>query len=115
MMTLIATDSGTAMASVCAVGLLQIEQTLGGIGAVIAISISGLLCLVLARVLARLTTVLPSVAGLMAFLSRAFGRPVGIFIVMPYLLLILLLVGFEVLIVDKLVARLLPKLNEYFL
>jgi hypothetical protein len=37
------------MASVCAVGLLQIEQTLGGIGAVAAISIAGLLCLALAR------------------------------------------------------------------
>ncbi|BAP54535.1 hypothetical protein THII_0238 [Thioploca ingrica] len=107
-MTLIATGSGTAMASVCAVGLLQIEQTLGGIGAVAAISIAGLLCLVLARALARLTTILPSGAGLMAFLSRAFGRPVGILVVVPYLILMLLLVGFEALIVGELVARLLP-------
>ncbi len=106
--TLIATGSGTAMASVCAVGLLQIEQTLGGIWAVAAISIAGLLCLVLARALVRLTTVLPSGAGLIAFLSRAFGRPVGILVVVPYLLLMLLLVGFEALIVGELVARLLP-------
>ena len=96
------------MASVCAVGLLQIEQTLGGIGAVAAISIAGLLCLVLARALARLTTILPSGAGLIAFLSRAFGRPIGIVVVVPYLFLMLLLVGFEALIVGELVARLLP-------
>ncbi|NJO18434.1 MAG: APC family permease [Thioploca sp.] len=107
-LTLIATGSGTAMASVCAVGLLQIEQTLGGIGAVAAISVAGLLCLVLARALARLTTVLPSGAGLIAFLSRAFGRAIGIMIVVPYLFLMLLLVGFEALIVGELVARLLP-------
>lgn len=96
------------MASVCAVGLLQMEQTLGGIGAVAALSIAGLLCLVLARTLARLTMILPSGAGLMAFLSRAFGRPVAILAVIPYFLLMLLLVGFEALIVGELVARLLP-------
>ena len=96
------------MASVCAVGLVQIEQSLGGWWAVVAISLAGLLCLVLARALARLTNVLPSGAGFIAFLSRVFNRPFGILVVLPYFLLMLLLVGFEALIVGELIARLIP-------
>lgn len=105
---LLAAGCGTAMASVCAIGLFQIEQLLGGLWSVAAISSAGILCLLLARTFARLSSVLPTGAGLLAYVSRGLNRQLGILIVTPYFLLMLLLVGFEARIVGELLARLIP-------
>lgn len=103
--SLVAAGSGTAMASVCAIGLLQIQQLSGGLWSVISIIIAALLCLYLARIFSRLSEVVPSGAGLIAFLSRGFNPQIGIAVVVPYLFLMLFLVGFESLIVGTLLER----------
>ncbi|MDH5181031.1 MAG: APC family permease [Gammaproteobacteria bacterium] len=103
---LLASGSGTAMASVCAVGLFQIEQLVGGLWAVGAVLLAGMLCLVLSRVFSRLMYVVPTGAGLIAYVSRALGKRHGVVAVAPYLMLMLFLVGFEALIVGELFARL---------
>jgi basic amino acid/polyamine antiporter, APA family len=105
---LLATGCGTAMASVCAAGLFQIEQLVGGFWSAGAILLAGVCCALLARTLARLTVVVPSGAGLLAYLSRGLGRPTGLALALPYLLLTLFLVGAEATIVGALTAILLP-------
>lgn len=105
---LLASGSGTAMASVCAVGLFQIEQLVGGLWAVGAVLVAGLLCIFLAHVFSRLMHVIPTGAGLIAYVSRALGKRRGVIAVAPYLLLMLFLVGFEALIVGALFAHLFP-------
>jgi amino acid transporter len=107
---LIATGCGTAIACVCAIGLFQIEQTVGGLWAIAAVLIAGMICAVLARVFSRLSTVVPSGAGLLAYLSRGLGRRAGLAIAIPYLLLTLFLVGVEATIVGTLLARVVPGL-----
>jgi amino acid transporter len=101
---LLAVGCGTAIASVCALGLVQIQRTLSGPWAVAAVATAGLACLVLARTFARLTDVVPSGAGLPAFLSRAFGRRVGLRLALPYLVLMIALAGVETRIVGVLLA-----------
>lgn len=103
--SLVAAGCGTAIASVCAFGLFQIERLLGGIWSAAAVVVAGLLCAVLARAFARLSSVVPSGAGLLAYLSRGFGRRAGVVIAVPYLLLTLFLVGAEATIVGALFAR----------
>lgn len=105
---LLATGCGTAIASVCAIGLAQIEQLLGGIWSVAAVLTAGLCCAALARALGRLSAIVPSGAGLLAYLARGLGRRAGLVIAVPYLLLSLFLVGAEAIIVGVLLARLLP-------
>src|SRR5262245_6755705 len=105
--TLVATGCGTAIASVCAAGLFQIERLVGGLWSVAAVLCAGLCCAWLARALARLVAVVPSGAGLLAYLSRGFGRPAGIALVLPYVFLTLFLVGAEATIIGLLGARLL--------
>jgi APA family basic amino acid/polyamine antiporter len=105
---LLATGCGTAIASVCAVGLFQIERLLGGLWSVAAVLTAGGCCLLLARALARLSAALPTGAGLLAYLSRGLGRRAGIAAVLPYLLLTLFLAGAEAMVVGLLCARLLP-------
>ncbi|MBS1153700.1 MAG: hypothetical protein H6Q89_5398 [Myxococcaceae bacterium] len=107
---LIATGCGTAIACVCAIGLFQIEQSVGGLWAIAAVLIAGALCAALARVFSRLSTVVPSGAGLLAYLSRGLGRRAGLAIAIPYLLLTLFLVGVEATIVGTLLARVVPGL-----
>ncbi len=104
--SLVAVGSGTAMASVCAIGLFEIQNLVGGVWSVLAVTVAGLLCLYLARVFVRLSDVLPSGAGLITYVSRAFGRSAGVTVVVPYLLLMMFLVGFESLIVGGLLQRL---------
>lgn len=98
--------SGTAMASVCVVALFAIERLVGGIWSALAVATAGAICLFLAYVFARLSSVIPSGAGLLTFVSRAFSRTYGAAIVIPYLLLMMFLVGFEALIVGQLIERL---------
>jgi amino acid transporter len=105
---LLASGSGTAMASVCAVGLLQIVQLVGGIWSIAAISLAGMMCWFLAGTLARLVHVVPSGASFLAFLSRGFGRRIAVIVVGPYLILMFFLVGIEALIIGQLLARLIP-------
>jgi basic amino acid/polyamine antiporter, APA family len=105
---MVATSCGTAVAAVCAVGLFQIERRLGGVWSVAAILAAGLACARLARTFARLATVVPSGACLLAYLARGFGRRAGLALAAPYLLLTLFLVGAEAAIVGLVMARLTP-------
>jgi amino acid transporter len=104
---LLATSCGTAIASVCALGLFQIERLLGGIWSVAAVLTAGVCCFGLARACARLSDVVPSGAGPLAFVSRGLGRKAGLVLVLPYLLLTLFLVGAEAMIVGVVLGRLL--------
>ena len=106
--TLVATGCGTAIACVCALGLGEIERRLGGIWSVLAVVCAALLCAALARALGRLTTVVPSGAGLLAFLSRGLGRRWALVLMLPYVALVLALVAVEARIVGAVSARLLP-------
>jgi APA family basic amino acid/polyamine antiporter len=106
--TLVATGCGTAIACVCAVGLLELERHLGGVWSVAAVLVAAGLCLALARVLGRLSAVVPSGVGLLAFLSRGLGRRRALLLMFPYLLLVLALVAVEARIVGAVLARLLP-------
>ena len=103
---LVAAGSGTAMASVCVVGLLQVQHLAGGIWAAAAVSIAGLLCWRLARIFVRLMHVVPSGAGLFAYVARGLGRRAGLVLVLPYIAMAMLLVGFEALVVGTLLAQL---------
>jgi APA family basic amino acid/polyamine antiporter len=107
-LTLTLTASGTAMASVCAVGLLQIEQLVGGLWTVVAILAAGALCAVIARALGRLSSVVPSGAGLLAYFSRGLNRRIATLLMISYLVMMLLLVGVEAIIVGVLVSELTP-------
>lgn len=105
--TLVATSCGTAIAAVCAIGLFQIERLVGGVWSIAAVATAGACCLLLARALKRLMEIVPSGVGLLAYLSRSFGRPVGFALTIPYFLLTLFLTGAEATIVGVLSARLL--------
>jgi amino acid transporter len=82
------------------------ERQLGGLWAVAAVAAAGLLCAALARVLGRLTTVVPSGVGLLAFLSRGLGRRAALVLMLPYIALVLALVAIEARIVGAVLARL---------
>jgi APA family basic amino acid/polyamine antiporter len=105
---LLAAGCGTAIASVCALGLFRIERLLGGLWSVAAVLCAGAVCFALARIFARLAAVLPTGAGLLAYLARGLGRPAGLSLVLPYFLLTLFLAGAEATVVGLLWARLLP-------
>ena len=68
-------------------------------------AIAAVLSGVLARALARLVTVLPTSAGMLAFLGRGLGRRPALLLVLPYLLLTLLLMGAEATVVGLLLRR----------
>ena len=110
---LIATGCGTAIACVCAIGLFQIERTVAGLWAVAAVLVAAAICAALARVFGRLSSVVPSGAGLIAYLSRGLGRRAGLALAVPYLLLTLFLVGVEAIIVGTLLARVVPGLPPF--
>jgi amino acid transporter len=103
---LVAVGCGTAVASVCAIGMLQIERLLGGLWSVAAVLVAGGCCYALARAFGRLSEVVPSGASLLAFLSRGLGKRAGLLVAGPYLLLTLFLVGAEATIVGTLVQKL---------
>ena len=73
-----------------------------------AVVCAALLCAALARALGRLATVVPSGAGLLAFLSRGLGRRWALLLMLPYVALVLALVAVEARIVGAVIARLLP-------
>ena len=104
--TLVATGCGTAIACVCALGLGEIQRRLGGLWSVLAVAVAAMLCAALARALGRLTTVVPSGAGLLAFLSRGLGRRWALVLMLPYVALVLALVAVEARIVGAVSARL---------
>jgi amino acid transporter len=104
---LLGLSCGTAIASVSALGLFQIERLLGGLWSVAAVMTAAILCWPLARAFARLSAVVPSGAGLLAYLSRGLGRRAALVLAVPYLLLTLALVGVEALIVGTMLARVL--------
>ena len=105
---LLAQSCGTAVASVCAIGLFQIEELLGGPWSVAAVFVAAAGCLLLAQRIGRLATVIPSAAGFLAQLSRGLGRELGMLLVIPYLLLTLFLVGSEATLAGVLIAEVSP-------
>lgn len=102
---LLAASCGTAIAAVCAVGLLSIEHLASGIWSALAVACGGIICFCLARRFARLAAVLPSSAGILAYLSRGLGRRSGLLLTMPYLLLGLFVVGGEATVIGLLLSR----------
>ena len=106
--TLVATGCGTAIACVCAVGLLAIERQTGGVWSVLAVLVAALLCAAVARALARLTAVVPSGVGLLAFLSRGLGRRWALALMLPYVAIVLGLVALEARIVGAVIAHIAP-------
>lgn len=107
-LALTATGAGTAMASVCAIGLLAMQDLVGGIWSVAAVLVAGLVCAFLARVFARLAAIIPSGASMVAYATRGLGRSGGMLLVLPYFLAMLLLAGFEAIVVGELGARIVP-------
>lgn len=99
---LLATGCGTAVASVCTLGLFQIERLLGGVWSAAAVAVAAALCLWLAAALSHLTHTLPSGAALLAPLSRALGPPPALLLTVPYLLMTLFLLGAESIVVGLL-------------
>lgn len=102
---LLAASCGTAIATVCAVGLLSIEKLAGGVYSVLAIACGGIIALLLARRFARVAAVLPSGAGLLAYLSRPLGRRNAMLLALPYLLLGLFVTGGEATVIGILLSR----------
>jgi amino acid transporter len=105
---LLASGCGTAVAAVCASGLVALTQQAPGLWAVLAVLCGGALAFGLAHCLARLAEATPSSAGLIAYLARAFGRRAALLIALPYFLLSLFLVGAEATLAGQLASRLLP-------
>lgn len=103
---LVATGCGTAVASICAVGLFAIEQLVPGIWSALAVMCGGVISYALARRFARLAAVVPSSAGLLAYLSRGLGRRSALLLTLPYFFLSLFLVGAEATVAGLLLARL---------
>jgi amino acid transporter len=104
---LLAAACGTAIAAISALGLIQMERLAGGLWSVAAVGVGGLICWGVARAFGRLAAVIPSGAGLVAYLARGLGRRAGMAVALPYLLLTLFLVGVEALVVGTMLARLL--------
>src|SRR5262249_38128397 len=102
---LLLTGCGTAVASVCAVGLFAIERLVGGIWSALAVLTGGALALLLSRRFARMAGVVPGTAGLIAYLSRGLGGRGGLLLALPYLLLSLFLIGAEATVIGLLIAR----------
>lgn len=103
-----ATGAGTAMASISALGVLNIERMTGGIWSVAAIVTAGLICLWLANVFTHLSAKVPTSASLLAYAVRGMGVWAGLFFVFPYFMAMVLLGGVEALIVGKLANEVMP-------
>jgi APA family basic amino acid/polyamine antiporter len=101
----VAAACGTAVASICAVGLAQLEGFANGIWAALAVAVGAVPCLFFAGVFARLCQVVPSGAGPLAYLSRAFGKRAGLLLAAPYFVFTLLLGGAEALVLGWLLER----------
>lgn len=99
---LTATGTGTAMASISAIGVLNIEMLAGGLWSVAAILAAGLICFWLANVFAHLSARLPTSASLLTYAIRGLGARYGMLLIFPYFMAMVLLGGFEALIVGAL-------------
>jgi amino acid transporter len=106
--TLLAVGAGTSIASVCILGLVAIHQTVPGVWALAAVAVAFAICRLLANVFAHLVSVVPSGAGMFAFISRVWGPTAGMFFIAPYVMLMILLGATESLIVGHLLQQLLP-------
>lgn len=102
---LLASACGTAIAAVCATGLLSLTGSAPGIWAGLAVLCGGVLAWLLANALAFLAAQVPSRAGLLAYLGRGLGRRAALLLTLPYLLASLFLVGAEASVVGRLLAR----------
>jgi amino acid transporter len=105
---LVASSVGTAIASVCVLGVLMIHRAVPGLWALAAIAVAFAICRYLAGIFAHLVKTVPSGAGMFAFVSRAWGPAAGMLVVAPYLMLMILLGSLEALIVGHLASRWLP-------
>lgn len=103
-----ASGCGTAIAAVCASGIVIITQQAQGLWAGLAIVCGGAIAFALARCFAQLAEHIPSSAGLLAYLGRGLGRDAALIVALPYLFLSLFLVGAEASIVGLLLSRVLP-------
>ena len=106
--TLLASGCGTAIAAVCASGIVVITQQVQGAWASLAIVCGGALAFALARCFAQLAEHIPGSSGLLAYLGRGLGRDAALIVALPYLLLSLFLVGAEASVVGLLLSRVLP-------
>lgn len=106
--TLNAVGSGTAMASVCVIGLLQMQQLVGGIWSLVAVGIAACLCSIVAAALARMAQKLPTGAGLLAYTAKALGRRFAVLLIVSYMLLLLFMVGVEALVIGIMIAHVTP-------
>lgn len=102
---LLASGCGTAVAAVCAAGIVSITGSAPGLWALLAVLTAGGLAWLLAGCFARLAQAVPSRAGLLAYLGRGLGRRAALLLTLPYLLASLFLVGSEASVVGQLLAR----------
>lgn len=102
---LLASGCGTAVAAVCATGILSITSSAPGIWAGLAVLCGGGLAWLLANAFAFLGSHVPGRAGLFAYLGRGLGRSAALLLTLPYLLASLALVGAEAYVVGRLLAR----------
>jgi amino acid transporter len=106
--TLLAMGTGTSIASVCLLGIVMIRSMAPGLWALAALAAAFALCRLLAGVFGHLVTIVPSGAGMFAFVSRAWSPSAGMVVIAPYVMLMVLLGALEALIVGHLLARWLP-------
>ncbi|MEO5694372.1 MAG: hypothetical protein ABIQ72_14685 [Usitatibacter sp.] len=103
--TLVTMGAGTSIASVCLLGIVMIRTSAPGLWALAALAIAFALCRVLAGVFGHLVKVVPSGAGMFAFIARAWGPSAGMIVIAPYVMLMVLLGALESLIVGHLLAQ----------
>lgn len=103
--TLLAVGTGSAIASICVLGIVAVQHSAPGIWSVVAIAAAFVICRVLAGVFAELVRVVPSGAGMFAFTARAWGPAAGMFFIAPYVTLMIFLGATESLIVGHLLHK----------
>lgn len=103
---LLASGCGTAVAAVCASGLVVLTQQAAGLWAALSVLCGGSLAWAVARCLSRLAEHIPSRAGLLAYLGRPLGQQAALLLALPYFLLSLFLVGAEATLLGRLLSYL---------
>lgn len=101
---LLASGCGTAVAAVCATGIVSLTGSAPGLWALLAVLCGGGLAWLLAGAFALLSGLVPGRAGLLAYLGRGLGRRAALLLTLPYLLASLFLVGAEACVVGRLLA-----------
>ncbi len=100
--TLLALGTGTSIACVCILGVVMIRTTVPGLWSLGAIAAAYLVCRYLAGVFGHLVKTVPSGAGMFAFVARTWGPAAGMFVIAPYLILMIVLAAVEALVVGHL-------------